>query len=164
MTFLFLALDESIPLCCPKTSKLGGLPNYTNDPTKPVQLGAMLKNFSECNTGAIVCNEVFQNIEQQLRKKYSRGETSFPDVLTTLFHVTKVSRQVEGAGIERNGWVGGYGWVSGDAWVGSGSSCAELKKHVDASNTFVAKRNTNFPVTPSYRWLKARHGDRPSGH
>jgi hypothetical protein len=41
---LFLILDESIPGWRPKPSKLGGLPNFTFEPQKPVPLGTMFKN------------------------------------------------------------------------------------------------------------------------
>ena len=38
---LLLVLDESMSGWRPKTSKLGGLPNYTLEPRKPVTLGTM---------------------------------------------------------------------------------------------------------------------------
>ena len=64
MKFLLLVLGESMSGLCPKTSKLGGLPNCTHKPRKPVPLGQRLKNTAECNAGMIV-NDVFvQNPEQ----------------------------------------------------------------------------------------------------
>ena len=51
-------------------------------------------------------------------------------------HVAEVLRQVEGAGLEKNGWVGG------DAWFGSAQLCVELKKLIDVNSHFVAKNKT----------------------
>ena len=48
MVFLFLALDESISGWFPKTSKLGGLPNYIHESRKLLPLGIMLKNPVKC--------------------------------------------------------------------------------------------------------------------
>jgi len=48
---VLLMLDESMSAWRPKTSKYGGLPNYTFEPRKPVPLGTMFKNAVECITG-----------------------------------------------------------------------------------------------------------------
>ena len=73
--------------------------------------------------------------------------------------VAEILRQVEGAGLEKNGWVGGC------TWFGSVSSCVELKKSVDANSAFITKNITKFfPIIPLYRLLKERHGDRPTVH
>ena len=65
MMLLFLVLDESISGWCPKTFKLGKIPNCTHEPRKQVPLGAMLKNVVECDTWTIVNNDVVQNPDQQ---------------------------------------------------------------------------------------------------
>ena len=78
-TQLFLALDELMSGQFPATSELGGLPNHTHKPRKPVPLGTMLKNISECNAGVMFCNDVIQNPEKQSRKKHSKEKTSLPD-------------------------------------------------------------------------------------
>ena len=63
-------------------------------------------------------------------------------ILTTIkeeaFKRQDFLRQVEGARLEKNGWV------SGHAWLRSASSCVELKKYMDVSSTFVAKNSTIF--------------------
>ena len=65
----------------------------------------------------IVCNDVVQNPEQQCRKKHSKKETSLPDGSSALVHIAEFLKQVEGAGLER------YGWVGRDTWFGRASSC-----------------------------------------
>ena len=45
------------------TTKLGGLPNYTHEPRKPVSLGAMFRNGVECISGVLVVQDVVQNPE-----------------------------------------------------------------------------------------------------
>ena len=79
MTLLFLVLYESMSGQHPKTSKLGGLPNFTHEPRTLVTLGAMLKNAAECNTCTVFYYDVVQNPEQQLRKKCSKDKTNLPD-------------------------------------------------------------------------------------
>jgi hypothetical protein len=51
---LLLMLHEVMSGWRPKTSKLGGLPNYTYEPRKPVTLGAMFRNGVECILGILV--------------------------------------------------------------------------------------------------------------
>ena len=63
MMLLFLALDDSISRWLPKTSKLGGLPNCTHKPRKPVTFGTMLKNAAECNACTMFHNDVVKNPE-----------------------------------------------------------------------------------------------------
>ena len=52
----------------PKTSKLGGLPNYTYKPRKPIPLGTMLRNAAECISGILVGQDVVMRPEIQERK------------------------------------------------------------------------------------------------
>jgi hypothetical protein len=67
---ILLMLDESMSGWKPKTSKLGGLPNYTYEPRKPVDLGTMFRNGVECTSGLIVFQDVVMNPEFQYTKKY----------------------------------------------------------------------------------------------
>ena len=73
-----------------KTLKLGVLPNCTHEPRKLVPLGTMLKNSTECKSGIIICNNVVQNAEIQIRKKCSRDASNFPDSSKILVHSTEV--------------------------------------------------------------------------
>ena len=38
---ILLIIDESMSAWCPKTSKLGGIPNISYEPRKPIQLGTI---------------------------------------------------------------------------------------------------------------------------
>ena len=67
-------------------------------------------------------------------------------------------RQVEGAELEKNDWVGR------NTWFGSVSSCIDLKKCIDVSSAFVSKKNTIFSCKPLLRLMKGMHGDMPVGH
>ncbi len=58
-----LMLDESMSGWRPKTSKLGGLPNYTYEPRKPVPLGTMFHNGVECISGILVFQDVVDGKE-----------------------------------------------------------------------------------------------------
>ena len=66
---VLLMLDEYMSGWRPKTSKLGGLPNYTFEPRKPVTLGTMFWNGVECTTGCIFFQDVVMNPEFQHNKK-----------------------------------------------------------------------------------------------
>jgi hypothetical protein len=60
-----LMMDESMSGWRPKTSKLGGLPNCTYEPRKPVPLGTMFRNSVECITGCLQYQVVVQLPEIQ---------------------------------------------------------------------------------------------------
>ena len=62
---VLLILDESMSGWRPKTSKLGGLPNYTYEPRKSVPLGTMFHNGAECKSGCLVFQDVVRNPEFQ---------------------------------------------------------------------------------------------------
>ena len=66
-TYLMM-LDESMSGWRPKTTKLGGLPNYTFEPRKPVPLGTMFRNGVECISGVLVVQDVVQLLEHQAWK------------------------------------------------------------------------------------------------
>jgi len=97
----------------PKTSKLGGLPNYTFEPRKPIPLGTMFRNGAEAVTGMLIFQDIVQTQEFQSRKDYHQEPSHMPDGLEIPTHTAEVLRQVEGAGMK------GKGWVGGDAWFGS---------------------------------------------
>jgi Transposase IS4 len=163
----FLMMDESMSGWRPKTSKLGGLPNISYEPRKPVPLGTMLRNAAECVTGCLVYQDISQNPEKQQFKEFMyenvaleiREGTSVPGMLEMPVHTAEVLRQCKGAGLEEGGWCGG------DAWFGSVTSCVELKKRLNVHSTFVVKNNKHlYPMEVLHRILSARHGDKPAGH
>jgi hypothetical protein len=92
-------LDESMIAWRPKTSKLGGLPNYTYEPRKPVPLGTMFKNGVERLTGCLVFQDVVLIIEQQQEKLYFNADSHLLDNIKISAHTAEVLRQVESANV-----------------------------------------------------------------
>ena len=131
----------------PKTSKLGGLPNYTYEARKPVPLGTMLRNSVECVSGCLVFQDIVQLPELQARKEYYGEVSSLPGMEEVKATPAEVLRQVEGSGLEKGGWVGG------DAWFGSVMSCVEVYKRFGVHSTFVVKNNTIHTYTRKVRQL-----------
>jgi Transposase IS4 len=167
MKTVLLMLDESMSGWRPKTSKLGGLPNITFEPRKPVPLGTQLRNGVECYTGCLVFQDIVQNPEEQQRKEYFYADVDnqiprlshLPLRKPIAAHVAEVMRQVKGANVAQGGWVGG------DAWFGSVMTCVELMKEFGVYSTFIVKGNTlYFPMAALHSVLSARHGNRPAGH
>jgi hypothetical protein len=105
-TFLML-VDESMSGWRPKTTKLGGLSNYTLEPRKPVPLGTMFRNGVECITGVLVVQDVVQNPEQKSLKTYHGDVSALPDNSTIPAHTAEAICLVGGANIPEGGWVGG---------------------------------------------------------
>jgi hypothetical protein len=162
-----LMLDESMSGWRPKTSKLGGLPNISFEPRKPVPLGTMFRNGVECYTGCLVYQDVSQNVEEQNRKDFFYADvdnqvplqSNLPLRNEMQAHVAEVMRQVRGAKLVRGGWVGG------DAWFGSVMACVELMKEFGVHSTFIIKGHTYmFPIAALHSVLSARHGNKPAGH
>jgi hypothetical protein len=154
-----ILIDESMSGWHPKTSKLGGLPNYTYEPRKPVPLGTMFRNGAECLSGIIVHQDVVQMSEVQSRKKYFNDKSSLPGDVFISAHAAEVLRQVEGAKLPVGGWVGG------DSWFGSILSAVEVYLHFGVHSTWVIKQNYDyFPVGAMKSILKARYGKKPAGH
>jgi hypothetical protein len=123
-TVLILMLDESMSGWRPKTSKLGGLPNITWEPRKPISLGTMFKNGAECKTGIILFQDVVAAPDCQMRKKFYDEDSSLPGTPPVPQHTAEVLRQVEGAKVIEGGWVGG------DAWFGSVITAVEVYKRL----------------------------------
>jgi hypothetical protein len=74
-------------------------------------------------------------------------------------HTAEVLRQVEGAHLQTNSWVGG------DAWFGSVPTCIEVYKRYGAHSTFIVKNNNHlFPMAALNAVLKTRFDLRPAGH
>ena len=158
--FWAIILDESMVGWRPKTTKLGGLPNYTWEPRKPIQLGTLLRNAAECIVGGILNNDPSMVRELQTQKEYgdmisligNGGSTPIPA------HTAEVLRQVKNSGLKRGGWVGG------DAWFGSIQTAVNTKLVHGVHSTFVIKNNsTLFPMSPLKAVLKARYGSNATG-
>ena len=91
----------------PKTSKLGGLPNYTYKPRKPIPLGTMLRNAAECISGILVGQDVVMRPEIQERKEFFDEPSSIPGWKPIDAHVSEVLRQAKSAKVPEAGWVCG---------------------------------------------------------
>jgi hypothetical protein len=87
---VLLLLDESMSGWRPKTSKLGGLPNYTFEPRKPISLGSMFRNGAECTTGLFAYQDPVQLPEHQAKKKYHGEPSSLPDSRNIGAHTAEV--------------------------------------------------------------------------
>jgi hypothetical protein len=142
---ILLIMDESMSGWRPKTSKLGGLPNITFEPRKPVPLGTQFKNGIECLAGTMAYQDIVQAPELQKRKEFYSvldadevtnvvQPTSLPGNPPIQAHTAEVLRQVKGAGVLPGGWTGG------DAWFGSVMTCVELMKQLEVHSTFIVKR------------------------
>ena len=93
------------------------------------------------------------------KKKFHGEESYLPNREPVGAHTAEVLRQVEGAGVEKGGWVGG------DAWFGSIMTAVEVKKRFGVHSTFIIKNNrTLFPMRGLKRVLEARYGEHPAGH
>jgi hypothetical protein len=97
-TILFM-VDESMSGCKPKTSNLGGLPNYTYKPRKPALLGTMFPKGLECISAILVYQDVIQNPEQQSQKSFNGERSSLPGNSLFTAHTGQVMFQVDGGKI-----------------------------------------------------------------
>ena len=162
-----LMMDESMSAWKPKTSKLGGMPNIVNEPRKPVDLGAQLRNAVECLTGVLMYQEPTMGPERQRMKDFfykhkdslTVETTSLPRKEPMSAHTAEVLRLAHGSALKEDGWCGG------DAWFGSVMSCIELRTRLNVHSTFIIKGHTQyFPIHVLERILKVRHGSRAAGH
>jgi len=157
-TFLLL-LDESMSGWRPKTTKLGGLPNYTFEPRKPVPLGTMFRNGVECISGVLVVQDIVQNPGQQSRKPYNGLPSAMLDNSEIMVHTAEVLRLVTNATIPEGGWV----W--GDSWFGSVMTAVEVMKQCGVHSTWIIKQNQQwFPMKALKAVMDVRFGQRPAGH
>lgn len=156
---LVMALyDESMSGWCPKTSKYGGLPNYTYEPRKPVPLGAMLRNCACPQTGVMLYQDIVIMPEEQRRKDYGGDTTVLPSQQVRPQPTAEVLRQAQFAGVKGGGWVGG------DAWFGSVTSAVETLFLLGIFSTWIVKKYTHlFPVTQLFELLMARYSNTPGG-
>ena len=77
---LMVMLDESMSGWRPKTSKLGGLPNISFEPRKPVPLGTMFRNGADCMSGVLVFQDVVQAPESQSKKNTSMNLLIYQEI------------------------------------------------------------------------------------
>jgi hypothetical protein len=77
---LMVILDESMSGWRPKTSKLGGLPNISFEPRKPVPLGTMFRNGADCMSGVLVFQDVVQAPESQSKKNSSMNLLIYQEI------------------------------------------------------------------------------------
>ena len=61
---------------CPKTSKIGSIPNISYEPRKPIPLVTMLNNGVEFISGVLTFKYIVQEPKKQQQKTYF-GEKSF---------------------------------------------------------------------------------------
>ncbi len=156
---MLLMLDESMSGWRPKTSRLGGLPNISFEPRKPIPLGTMFKNGVECLSGIIVFQDVVQSPDMQAHKEFFDEPSSMPGDAKIPAHTAETLRQVQGAGVQKGGWVGG------DSWFGSVTTAVECMNRLGVHSTFVIKNNQNFyPMRALSNILNARHGEGRAGH
>ena len=147
---VLLILDESISAWCPKTSKLGGIPNISYKPRKPIPLGNMFNNGVEYISGVLNFQDKFQGPEKKTEnllwwKSFLSGDNTIPS------HTSEVLRQVEGSDIPEGGWVGG------DAWFGSITAAVKVYKKIKFHSTWIIKNNKFvFPMEVIYEIIKAR--------
>ena len=171
-------VDESMAGWVPKGSKLGGLPNCTMEPRKPVPLGTVLKDTAEGTTKLVVHTDPVMTPSVQDRKDFATKRTFSPDTKSSFephsSHVAEVLRQ---ACYSR---LGDGCWTGGDAWFGSAQTVLALKleevvrvdkdgnetrKPLNVESSFVIKNNTRlFPRAPMFAALRARHPKRMAGH
>jgi len=170
-----LIMDETFIAWCPKTTKLGGLPNYSYELRKPRGLGTMLKDIAEAVIGLLINTDPVMSPSVQDKKKFSQRLLQSPDAVANAVHqphVAEVLRQAYYSKLlqQKNPFCGG------DAWFGSVAACLALKleevyfddgsrKPMGIDSTFVVKNNTScFPRGPLHAVLKARYPKQMIGH
>ena len=122
-TYSLGIMDESMIPWVPKTSKLGGLPNYTYEPRKPKGLGTMLKDTAEVVTGILLfCDPVMAPTVQD-KKQFALKKSHLPSDPNNAVHpphVAEALRQAYYSNLKDGDWVGG------NAWFGSVAACLAL--------------------------------------
>ena len=117
-------MDETFIPWVPKTSKLGGLPNYSWEPRKPKGLGTMLKDSAEAVTGVLIYTDPVMAPSVQDKKSFGDKKSQSPHLHNKVHapHVAEVLRQAHYSNLRSGNWVGG------DAWFGSMEAAVALKK------------------------------------
>ena len=177
--------DETMFAWVPKTSKLGGLPNYTFEPRKPKPLGTMARDTSECTTGVVIYTDPVMNPSTQDKKQFAMKPSQSPECIGNKNichapHVAETLRQAYHSNLQAGDWV------TGDAYFGSMQSVIALRKEIvsrqvidmetgavkervreplGVESTFVVKNNSSlYPKGPLRAVLRARHPRRWAGH
>ena len=99
-----LIMDETFIAWCPKTTKLGGLPNYSYEPRKPKGLGTMLKDICEAVIGLLIYTDPVMSPSIQDKKRFSNRLSHSPDAVANAVHqphVAEVLRQVYYANLHK---------------------------------------------------------------
>jgi hypothetical protein len=78
----------------PKTSKYGGLPNYTLEPRKPVPLGTMFRNGVATNV-ILAYQDIVQFSEIQKQKDYHDEKSHLPNGIEINAHCAETICQAE---------------------------------------------------------------------
>jgi hypothetical protein len=159
LTTNLLVLDESMSGWRPKTSKYGGLPNYTLEPRKPVPLGTMFRNGVDATHGILAYQDVVQFSEIQKQKDYRDEKSHLPNGVEINAHCAETLHQAEGVNVVEGGWVGS------DDWSGSVMMAVELKKYLNLKSTFIIKNNSIlYPTKALHGILRSHFGDKAAGH
>jgi len=87
-----------------------------------VPLGTMFWNGVECISGILIHQDIIQLPELQASKEFHDEPSHLLGCSEIPAHVTKVLRQIKGAGLPR-----GEGWVGGNSWFRSIMSAIEAK-------------------------------------
>ena len=172
-----IIVDESFISWVPKTSKLGGLPNYSFEPRKPKGLGTMLRDAAIAVIGVIVYTDPAMPPSVQDKKKFGEKSSQSPEFAGTNTphspHVAETLRQAYFSNLQEGDWIGG------DSFFGSIATCLALKleevTHIDeegaehqhkmnVESSFIVKNKSSlFPRAPLYAVLRARYGKRIAG-
>ena len=170
-----LIMDETFVAWCPKTTKLGSLPNYSCEPRKPKGLGTVSKDICEAVIGLLTHADPVMAPSIQDKKKFSNRLSHSPDAVAHAVHqphVAEVLRQVWYTNLHKQR----HPFCGGDAWFGSVAACLALKLEeveeedgamvpMGINSAFVVKNNTScFPRGPLHAVLKARCPKRMIGH
>jgi hypothetical protein len=95
-----LILDESMSGWHPKTSKLGGLPNFTFQPRKHVPLVTMFRTGDEWQTGSMTFQDIAHNAEVQKEKSFYGEDSSLSSVAAINAPCVEVLPMIEGSNLE----------------------------------------------------------------
>ena len=121
----------------------------------------MARNGLDTITGIFAHHDIVEDLTAQRCKRYLQSDNvaHLPQGEELYVHVAECIRQVEGAKLERGGWLGG------DAWFGSVPCAVELMKRCGVFSTFIVKQHIQYFLKEVlHAVLLARFGERPAGH